>query len=207
MTLSRLWRSRSPTAGLLDNVSKTHSQNWTAGDPAIRERNNFRLCTAVRNCGLLLAHPRNGNKRVWSWNAQKTSWRWFLNLASHLQMKHLGINQVCNLLSDFPRHTIAYSFGASVDVIDLAIFCHNLCSILSLIVTSGSFGHFDSSEMPRSFERVSKKFAAATWDAEAPCSVNTALYSFFVFGVVLPEHISPLVNLELFCKFGVLQSH
>ena len=28
------------------------------------QRNKFRLCTAVRNCGLLPAHPRSGNHRV-----------------------------------------------------------------------------------------------------------------------------------------------
>ena len=35
----------------------------------------------------------------------------FFDLASHLQMKHLGINQVCNRQSDVPHERIACSFG------------------------------------------------------------------------------------------------
>ena len=38
MTPSRLWRSKFPLAVLLDNVSKTQSQNWRAGTPSTRKR-------------------------------------------------------------------------------------------------------------------------------------------------------------------------
>ena len=71
MTLSPVWRSKFPMAGLLDSLSKTHSPNWRACDPSTRKPapgQKIRLCTAVRNCGLL--HPRSWNKRVWSKYAQ-----------------------------------------------------------------------------------------------------------------------------------------
>ena len=44
-------------------------------NPASSEK--ISLCTAVKKCGLLVAHPRNWNKRVWFKYAQYTSWHWF----------------------------------------------------------------------------------------------------------------------------------
>ena len=53
---------------------------------------------------------------------------------------------------------------------------------------------------------LSKKFAAARCDAEAPCSVNTALYpssslTLFPAGAQL----APCIFLEVCCQYGVLQ--
>ena len=62
-----------------------------------------------------------------------------------------------------------------------------------------------SPTIPKSFEIVSKHFAAVICDAEAHLLCEYCSVSFFVFDDVHPEHNSLLLLLEVLRKFGVLQ--
>ena len=119
-------------------VSKTQIPKWKRWWPVhlwnCIQRNNFRLCTAVRNCGLLLAHPWNWNKRVWSKYAQYSSWHWFW-ISQVTCTRSILEKRGCNLQSGLQHDRIACSFWFDFcNLTILAGFCRKLCSNLLLIV-------------------------------------------------------------------------
>ena len=174
MTLSLVWRSRFPSTCLLDNVSKTHSPNWRAGNPPIRKLASgeiFSDSALLWETAVCFLHIHQHGTNVCDPNTHNTPLTLILNLACHLQMKRPGINQNCYLQS--ASHTRELSVNLClIDVIDQ-----------------------DSVQEPC-------RCHLRRWST---LLCECCFASFFVFDVVSPEHDSPLVLLEVFCKFGVLQ--
>ena len=76
------------------------------------KRINFRLGTAVRNCGLLLAQPENGEQTCVIQIRTVNLMTMIFYPASHLQMKRLGIPEfaVFNLTFHMTELPVVFGF-------------------------------------------------------------------------------------------------